>query len=65
MGQAMQGLEGHSAKCSGKPLEALRRDALIYMLKRWLLEFSGGLVVRDLALSLLWLRFDPWPRMFP
>ena len=27
-------------------------------------EFPGGLVVKDLALSLLWLRFDPWPRNF-
>ena len=27
-------------------------------------EFLGGLVVKDLALSLLWLRFDPWPRNF-
>ena len=24
-------------------------------------EFPGGLVVKDLGLSLLWLRFDPWP----
>ena len=23
-------------------------------------EFPGGLVVKDLVLSLLWLRFDPW-----
>ena len=34
------------------------------------LEFPGGLEVKDLALSLLWLRlllwhrFDPWPRNF-
>ena len=33
-------------------------------------EFPGGLVVKDLALSLLWLRsllwsdFDPWPGDF-
>ena len=33
-------------------------------------EFPGGLVVKDLALSLLWLRsplwhrFDPWPGKF-
>ena len=27
-------------------------------------EFPGGLVVKNLALSLLWLRFDPWPRDF-
>lgn len=32
----MQGLEGHGVKRSGKPLEALRRGAPIYMLKRWL-----------------------------
>ena len=42
-GQIMQGLEGHSAKCSGKPLEGLRRGALIYVLKRWL----GGLQGMD------------------
>ena len=28
------------------------------------LAFPGGLVVKDLALSLLWLRLDPWPRNF-
>ena len=27
-------------------------------------EFPRGLVVKDLVLSLLWLRFDPWPRHF-
>ena len=37
---------------------------------RQLLEFPGGPVVKDLALSLLWLRLqlwhglDPWPRNF-
>ena len=25
------------------------------------LEFLGGLVVKDSVLSLLWLRFSPWP----
>ena len=25
------------------------------------MEFPGRLAVKDLALSLLWLRFDPWP----
>ena len=28
------------------------------------MEFPGGLAVKDLASSLLWLRFDPWPRNF-
>ena len=28
-------------------------------LTRW--ELPGGLVVKDLALSLLWRGFDPWP----
>ena len=28
--------------------------------KRTLKEFSGGLKVKGLALSLLWLGFDPW-----
>ena len=27
-------------------------------------EVSGGLAVKDLMLSLLWLRFNPWPRAF-
>ena len=27
-------------------------------------EFPSGLVVKDLALSLLWLRFNPWPGNF-
>ena len=27
-------------------------------------EFLGGLVVKESALSLLWLGFDPWPRNF-
>ena len=32
------------------------------MLKIGFLEFPGGLVAKDLALSLLWLRFNSWPR---
>ena len=28
------------------------------------LEFPGGLTVKDLVLSLLWLRFDLWPGNF-
>ena len=32
--------------------------------KHSVLEFPGSLVVEDLAWSLLWLRFDPWPRNF-
>ena len=27
-------------------------------------EFPGGLVVKDLVLSLLWLGFSPWPGDF-
>ena len=27
-------------------------------------EFPGGLLVKDPALSLLWLGFDPWPGNF-
>ena len=30
--------------------------------KNW--ELPGGLAVKDLMLSLLWLRFDPWPGSF-
>ena len=29
-----------------------------------LLEFPGGLAAKDSALSLLWHRFDRWPRNF-
>ena len=28
------------------------------------MEFPGGLAVKDPVLSLLWLRFSPWPRNF-
>ena len=28
------------------------------------MEFPGGQAVKDLALSLLWFRFDPWTRNF-
>ena len=27
-------------------------------------EFPGGLAIKNLALALPWLRFDPWPRNF-
>ena len=30
----------------------------------FLCEYPGGLVVKDLVLSLLWLGFNPWPRNF-
>ena len=30
-----------------------------------LLEFPGSLAVKDLELSLLWHRFNPWPRELP
>ena len=35
-----------------------------YSRKKVLAEFPGGLVVKDLALSLLWRGFDPWPGNF-
>ena len=35
-----------------------------YTLLRILLEFPGGLVIKDLALSLLWCGFSPWPGNF-
>ena len=31
--------------------------------KAVVLEFPGNLVVKDPALSLLWCRFNPWPRI--
>ena len=34
------------------------------MKKNGLWKFPGGLGVKDLVLSLLWLGFDPWPRKF-
>ena len=48
-------------------------DSLCFLLVEWTVnkyhwEFPGGLVVKDLVLSLLWLRsllwrgFNPWPR---
>ena len=37
---------------------------LFIKLRKHLLEFPGGLAVRDSMLSLLWLRFDPWPGNF-
>ena len=42
----------------------------LIFLKKKFLEFAGGLVTKDPALSLLWLglllwhRFNPWPRNF-
>ena len=32
--------------------------------KETIREFHGGLAVKDPALSLLWLGFNPWPRNF-
>ena len=32
--------------------------------KKQVVEFPGGVGVKDLASSLLWLRFDPWPGNF-
>ena len=31
---------------------------------KFLKVFPGGLEVKDPALSLLWCRFDPWPKNF-
>ena len=28
------------------------------------MDFPGGLAAKELASSLLWLRFNPWPRKF-
>ena len=36
-----------------------------FSFKNYLLqEFPGGLAVKDLALSLLWQEFNPWPGNF-
>ena len=40
------------------------KSTLYADLKNIILEFPGGLSVENLALSLLWLQFDPWPRNF-
>jgi len=32
--------------------------------RTWLLEFPGGIVVKDPALSFLWHGFNPWPGVF-
>ena len=37
---------------------------MIFNKKFSLLEFSGGLVVKNLVLSLLWLGFSTWSRTF-
>ena len=44
------------------PLAPKHRDMLksFPSLKNTVWEFPGGLVVKDLALLLLWHRFDPW-----
>ena len=33
--------------------------------RKFLLEFPGGLMVKDTVLSVLWHRFEPWPRELP
>ena len=58
-GQVMQGLEGHGAQGCGKPLEALRRGPLIYMLRRWLKDFLGGPVVKTPCFQRMH-GFNPW-----
>ena len=35
--------------------------AIFSFIKKKKLEFLGGLAVKDLTLSPLWYRFDPWP----
>ena len=37
---------------------------MLYFKKLIAGEFPGGLGVKDLVLSLLWFRFDPWPMIF-
>ena len=32
-----------------------------FLSEKWCQDFSSGLVVKDSALSMLWLVFDPWP----
>ena len=43
----------------GKKGSVLERRKMV--LKIMVKEFPGGLVVKDLVLSLLWLKFDPCP----
>ena len=40
------------------------REKLCTVIKRYFMEFPGGPVVGDSVLSLLWLRFSPWPENF-
>ena len=42
-------------------LHSLSCNISFFFLLTGNLEFPGGLVVKDLALSLLWLSFNPWP----
>ena len=50
-------------------LRLIREKAFSFIcddcLKINVLGFPSGLVVKDSALSLLWLGFDPWPRELP
>lgn len=49
---------------SKKGNELLVQAATWLNLKSIVLEFPGGLVAKDLVLSLLWHEFNPWPRNF-
>lgn len=40
----------------------IMKYTLNFLLKLYVLAFPGELAVKDLALILLWLRFNPWPR---
>ena len=48
----------HMKRCSGWPI--IRE----MQIKTTMKEFPAGLVVKDSALSLLWLGFHPWPGNF-
>ena len=41
-----------------------QEESIAIISRRPLKEFPGGLVVKDLVLSLLWLEFDPMPGKF-
>ena len=52
--------------CSRKLTEHCKSAIMkkIKIIKKKVMEFPGGLVLKDPALSLLWCRFSPWPGSF-
>lgn len=54
----------HLHSASAAPLSPPTPESM-YFEKGNKLEFPGGVAVKDVALSLLWLGFDSWPQELP